>query len=66
MSHVDREIDCALEYDFRLNRDLMEINDTEEEGLLFEIPDKDLVQADAKEAVLKAFIQTEVALIKQV
>ena len=63
---MDREIDCALEYDFRLNRDLMEINDTEEEGLLFEIPDKDLVQADAKEAVLKASIQTEVALIKQV
>lgn len=56
LSHVEREIDCSLEYDFRLNRDLMLINDTEEEGLLFEIPDKSMVAADAKEAVMKAWI----------
>jgi len=39
-AHVESEIDNALEYEFRLNRDLMVINDTEEEGLLFDIPDK--------------------------
>ena len=64
--HVEKEIDCALEYDFRLNRDLMLINDTEEEGLLFEIPDKSNVEADAKEALMKSWIEKEVALIKQV
>ena len=64
--HIAREIDCALEYDFRLNRDLMLINDTEEEGLLFEIPDKSNVEADAKEALMKSWIDKEVALIKQV
>ena len=66
MNHVEREIDCSLEYDFRLNRDLMLINDSEEEGLLFEIPDRTLVEADAKEALLKTWIEKEVALIKQV
>ena len=66
VSHVEREIDCALEYDFRLNRDLMLINDTEEEGLLFEIPDKSNVEADAKEALMKSWIDKEVTLIKQV
>ena len=66
MNHVEREIDCSLEYDFRLNRDLMLINDSEEEGLLFEIPDRTHVEADAKEALLKTWIEKEVALIKQV
>jgi hypothetical protein len=66
VGHVAREIECALEYDFRLNRDLMLINDTEEEGLLFEIPDKSNVEADAKEALMKSWIDKEVALIKQV
>jgi len=64
--HVEREIDCALEYDFRLNRDLMLINDTEEEGVLFEIPVKDNVEADGKEALLKSWIQREVELIKEI
>ncbi len=66
VSHVEREIDCSLEYDFRLNRDLMLINDTEEEWLLFEIPDKSHVEDDAKEALMKSWIDKEVALIKQV
>jgi hypothetical protein len=44
----------------------MLINDTEEEGLLFEIPDKSNVEADAKEALMKSWIDKEVALIKQV
>ena len=39
-SHVESEVDNALEYEFRLSADLMNINDTEEDGLLFEIPDK--------------------------
>lgn len=51
--HVEREIDNALEYDFRFTRDMMKINDTEEEGLLFEIPEKQNVEADGKEALLK-------------
>ena len=64
--HVEREIDNGLEYDFRFNRDLMKINDTEEEGLLFEIPEKKNVEADGKEALLKEWIPKEMALINQV
>jgi hypothetical protein len=41
----------------------MKINDTEEEGLLFEIPDKQNVEADGKEALLKEWIPREMALI---
>ena len=63
--HVEREIDNTLDYEFRLGRDLMLINDTEEEGLLFEIPDKSNIEADTKEKVIKAWIQQEIALIKQ-
>ena len=63
--HVEREVDNTLNYEFRLGRDLMLINDTEEEGLLFEIPDKSNIEADAKEKVIKAWIQQEIALIKQ-
>lgn len=59
-SHIESEVDCALEYEFRLNRDLMLINDTEEEGLLFEIPDKDMVEADAKESVLREWKDKEI------
>jgi hypothetical protein len=62
-THVEREIDNALEYDFRFTRDMMKINDTEEEGLLFEIPDKQNVEADGKEALLKEWIPREMALI---
>jgi hypothetical protein len=61
--HVEREIDNALEYDFRFNRDLMKINDTEEEGLLFEIPDKTYVEADGKEALFKEWVPREMAII---
>ena len=64
--HIEREVDLALEYDFRLTRDLMQINDTEEEGLLFEIPDKSHVEADGKEALLKEWIPREMALINRV
>ena len=64
--HIEREIDLALEYDFRLTCDLMKINDTEEEGLLFEIPDKTNVEADGKEALLKQWIPREMALINKV
>ena len=64
--HVEREIDNALEYDFRLGRDLMQINDTEEEGLLFEIPDKSKVEADSKEAVIKGWIEAEKAIIREI
>lgn len=59
-AHIESEVDCALEYEFRLNRDLMLINDTEEEGLLFEIPDKDMVEADAKEGVLREWKDKEI------
>ena len=62
-AHVEREIDNALEYDFRFTRDMMKINDTEEEGLLFEIPDKQNVEADGKEALLKGWIAREMAII---
>ena len=65
-NHVEREIDNCLEYEFRLTRDIMLINDTEEEGLLFEIPDKKQVEADGKEAVLKGWIQKEMEIINQV
>lgn len=65
-NHVLSEVDNALEYDFRLNRDLMSINDTEEEGLLFEIPDKSNVEADAKESLLKEWIPREIELIKEI
>jgi hypothetical protein len=44
----------------------MKINDTEEEGLLFEIPDKTKVEADGKEALLKEWIDKEMAIINQV
>jgi hypothetical protein len=66
IQHVEREIDNALEYDFRLNRDLMKINDTEEEGLLFEIPEKTNVEADGKEALFKEWIPKEMALINKI
>jgi hypothetical protein len=65
-AHVESEIDNALEYEFRLNRDLMVINDTEEEGLLFDIPDKSKVEADAKEKIMKTWIEREIAVIKEV
>ena len=64
--HVEREIDNSLEYDFRLGRDLMEINDTEEEGLLFEIPDKTKVEAEGKEAIVKSWIEVEKAVIREI
>ena len=63
--HVEREIDNALEYVLRLNRDLLLINDTEEEGLLFEIPDKSNIEADAKEEALRTWLEREKAIIKQ-
>ena len=63
--HVEREIDNALEYVFRLNRDLLLINDTEEEGLLFEIPDKSNIEADAKEEALGTWLEREKDIIKQ-
>jgi hypothetical protein len=63
--HVEREVEYTLNYEFSLNRDLMLINDTEEEGLLFEIPDKDNIGADAKEAVLKSWLARELEVIKQ-
>ena len=44
----------------------MLINDTEEEGLLFEIPDKSKVENAAKEEVLKSWIQREVELIREI
>lgn len=44
----------------------MLINDTEEEGLLFDIPDKSNIEADAKEAVLKGWVKQEIALLKQI
>lgn len=65
-THVEREIDLALEYEFRFGRDLMEINDTEEEGLLFEITDMSEVEADMKEQVLKSFIEREREVIREV
>ena len=65
-NHVQSEIEDSLEYEFRLNRDLMEVNDTEEEGLLFEIPDKSNVEADCKEKLLKQWIPREIELIKEI
>lgn len=64
--HVEREIDLALEYEFKVGRDMMEINDTEEEGLLFELPNKDLVLADAKEAVMTRWEEQEKLVIREV
>lgn len=64
--HVEREIDNSLEYDFRLGRDLMEINDTEEEGLLFEIPDKTKIEAEGKETIIKSWIEVEKAVIREI
>lgn len=55
----------ALEYDFRLNRDLMEFNDTEEEQLFFEITQKAMIEADFKEKVLKSWIPREIELIQE-
>lgn len=43
----------------------MEINDTEEEGILFEIPDKTHIEADHKENILKSWINRELELIKE-
>ncbi|CDW75637.1 UNKNOWN [Stylonychia lemnae] len=65
-NHVESEIENQLNYDFRLNRDLMEINDTEEEGMLFEIPDKSLIESDAKEHVLKSLKDRELEVIRAV
>ena len=42
------------------------INDTEEERLLFEIHDKSNVEADNKDALMKTWIEKEIALITQV
>lgn len=64
-THVESEIDSALNYEFRLTMDMMEVNDTEEEGLLFEIPDKSLIEAHHKENMLKAWIPRELELIKE-
>lgn len=64
-THVESEIDSQLNYEFRLSRDLMAINDTEEEGLLFEIPDKSLVEAYHKENILKTWVPRELELIKE-
>ena len=63
---MEREIENSLEYDFRLGRDLMLINDTEEEGLLFDIPDKSNIEADSKEAVFKSWIDQEKAIIMEI
>lgn len=65
-THVDREIECALEYEFRFNRDLMGINDSEEEGLLFEITDRASVESDSKERVLKGYVERERAIIREI
>lgn len=64
-NHVESEVNNALNYEFRLNRDLMNINDTEEEGLLFEIPDKSLIEAHHKEEILKSWVSRELELIKE-
>ena len=65
-THVESEVDSTLDYEFRLNRDLMLLNDTEEEGMLFEIPDRSNVEDDAKENVLKAWISREREVIKDI
>ena len=44
----------------------MLINDTEEEGLLFDIPDKSNIEADSKEAVFKSWIDQEKAVIMEI
>jgi hypothetical protein len=44
----------------------MKINETEEEGLLFEISEKTNVEADGKEALFKEWIPKEMALINKV
>jgi len=56
-NHVESEIDNAIEYEFRLNRDLMVINDSEEDGIFFEIPNKTFIEADFKESILKQLKQ---------
>ena len=65
-NHITSEVDNALEYDFRLNRDLMLLNDTEEEGLLFDVPDKSNIEADSKEEVLKRGIQREKEILQEI
>jgi hypothetical protein len=65
-AHVEKEIDLALQYEFRFNRDLMDINSNEEEGLLFEITDKSKVECDAKERILSAFVDRERELIREI
>eukprot|EP00347_Sterkiella_histriomuscorum_P023381 403334851 len=64
-THVESEVDSQLNYEFRLSRDLMEINDTEEEGLLFEVPDKTLIEAHHKEHVLNSWKDRELELIRE-
>ena len=44
----------------------MHINDTEEEGMLFEIPNKSLIEADLKESILKSWIDRELEVIRAV
>lgn len=65
-AHAEREIDFALEYEFRFNRELMHINDEEEEALFFEITDRSLIESDAKERLLKSFVEREQAVIKEI
>lgn len=64
-THVESEIDNSLEYEFRLSRDLMEVNEKEEDGLLFEVPDRKLVEANCKERLIKTWIYREKELIKE-
>lgn len=64
-NHVSSEVDNVLNYDFRLNRDLMIMNDTDEETLFFEIPSRQLIEADYKEMILKQWIPRELDLIRE-
>lgn len=64
-THVESEVENSLEYSFRLTRDLMVLNDTAEEEIFFEIPDRKLVEADAKERLLKSWKDREIELLRE-
>jgi hypothetical protein len=68
-NYVESEIENSLLSNadtVRLNTDLLEFTSTEEEGLLFEIVYRKLIEPSSKKEVIRSYCEEEVSLIRDI
>ena len=64
-THVSSEIENSLEMNIKLNEDLLEINETSEDELFFDLGERELIQPRLKKKLLKKFAENEVKLMRE-